>query len=348
MEMIKVGIIGCGRVAYHHARVIQSHPYFELIAVCDVIIEKAEEMAKSFHCSEFTDYKEMLKKKELNIVVLCTPSGMHFEHAMDILTIKDINLIIEKPVCLKLDQIEELFKKCNSRNSHIFPIFQYRNNKAIQFAASYISSGKLGQIQIISAELLIARSDRYYAQSSWRGTYSMDGGVSVNQGIHFLDILHYLVGSVEDVYACHKTFGSNIEVEDTVVSVLKFKNGAVGTLNFTTAVRPEEIGSSLKIIGSKGHIEISGPGLNELTNVSELVSYSDHSESFKDEPYGFGHYMTYNQIYSALNDNLSYPVTKEDVLSSLGLLHAMYLSGQKDVSVKVGPILDFSPLGQYK
>jgi UDP-N-acetyl-2-amino-2-deoxyglucuronate dehydrogenase len=341
-----IAIIGCGRIAGHHCQAICDIEGLNLIAVCDFDSDKTEIYAKQFGVASFKNYHKMLSAiPDIDIVVIATPSGMHFEHAMDIMERYQKDIVVEKPTFLKLSQVKAAYDVAKKHGVHIYPIFQNRFNKAVQRVKKALTYNELGSIRIITVRVRWCRPQRYYNLSEWRGTYAMDGGVLTNQGIHHVDLLRYLGGEVDEVQSVMRTLGVDVEVEDTVVATIKFASGAVGTLEVTTAARPDDFEASISMVGENGLAQIGGKSVNELEvftlNESECV---DHSENFTGSVYGNGHHHLYKSISDYFNKQIAYLISEEDCYNSIKLLHAFYASDEKNRAVKLTEQLESSRL----
>jgi UDP-N-acetyl-2-amino-2-deoxyglucuronate dehydrogenase len=336
MKTIKIAILGCGRIAGHHCRNIASANGIELAAVCDLDLNKASAYAKEFQVPAYNSYHEMFQKHaDIDVVAIMTPSGMHYEHAKEILVRYKKNLIVEKPTFLKQSHLQEIYDIATKNNLEVFPVFQNRYNKAVQRVKTAIEGGELGKVNIFSVRVRWCRPQRYYDLSPWRGTFAMDGGALTNQGIHHVDLLRYLGGEVEEVCSMMATYGADIEVEDTCISTLKFTNGAIGTLEVTTAARPDDFEASISIIGSKGLAQIGGIAVNELQIFT--VNPKDEktsSEDFSSCVYGTGHKALYVDIVEHFQKIKPYPVSPQDALNTLSLLHSFYVSSEQNEKVK--------------
>jgi predicted dehydrogenase len=341
-NIYKVAVVGCGRISGHHCRSIASVKGMEIIAVCDLIEEKAKGYGEEFNIPYFTNYHEMFKTiPEIDIVVVATPSGMHFEHAMEFITDYNKHVIIEKPTFMRLDQLEDTYNEASNRGLHIFPVFQNRYNIAVQRVKSAILNKELGDIRIMNVRVRWCRPQRYYDMAPWRGTFSHDGGALTNQGIHHVDLLRYFGGEVEKVSATMRTLGADIEVEDSVVSTFTYNNESVGSLEVTTSARPDDFEASLSIVGSKGLAQLGGIAVNELQiftpNPEDCSTYSDNFSDLPDrgKVYGRGHNEMYNDIAAFLFEDIPYPVSNDDCLNTLKLLHAFYRSDELGTWVNV-------------
>jgi UDP-N-acetyl-2-amino-2-deoxyglucuronate dehydrogenase len=327
---VKVAVIGCGRIAGHHCRSIAEVDGVELAGVCDLMKEKAEVYGKEFNVPYFTNYREMLEKlPEVNTVAVITPSGMHYEHGLEVIDRYRKNIIVEKPTFLKGSQLETAYKVAGSHGLHVFPVFQNRHNKAVQMVRKALQSNELGKVRIISVRVRWCRPQRYYDLAPWRGTFAQDGGALTNQGIHHLDLLRYLGGEVSKVNATMRTLGANIEVEDTVVGSIQFTGGAVGALEVTTAARPIDFEASISVVGENGLAQIGGIAVNELQVFTpDPAACAASSEDFSGCVYGYGHRALYQDIAAFFRSGTPYPVSRADALGSIRLLQAFYRSDE--------------------
>jgi UDP-N-acetyl-2-amino-2-deoxyglucuronate dehydrogenase len=332
MKIYKVAVIGCGRIAGHNCRAIRIAKGLELAAVCDLDISKANVYAEEFKVPAFFNYHTMLSEvSDIDIVAIITPSGMHFEHSLDVLKKYNKHIIVEKPTFMKPSQLNEAYDVAENLGLKIFPIFQNRHNQAVQRVKKALINDELGDIRVIGVRVRWCRPQRYYDMAPWRGTLSHDGGALTNQGIHHVDLLRYLGGEVSKVNATMRTLGANIEAEDTIVSSFTYENNAVGTLEVTTAARPDDFEASISIVGSKGLAQIGGIAVNELQIFTpDPGACEEYSEDFSDCVYGEGHILLYDDIYSSMASGASYSVSKKDCLKSIRLLHAFYRSDEKN------------------
>lgn len=350
---IKVALIGCGRIAGHHCKSIAEVDGVELAAVCDLEPDKAQAYGDQFGVPVFTDYHRMFEAvPDINVAAVITPSGMHAEHGLDALERYAKHVIMEKPTFLRPDQLHGAYRAAAAKGVEIFPVFQNRYNKAVKRVRTALAGGELGEIRTVSVRLRWCRPQRYYDLAPWRGTFSHDGGALANQTIHHVDLLRHLCGDVARVNATLRTFGAEIEVEDTAVATLSFASGAVGSLEATTAARPDDFEASLSIVGSKGLAQIGGIAVNELqiftpdpaacaANSEDFVGIKGHGAV-----YGYGHTEMYRDIAAFFQDSTPYPVDRADCLETLKLLHAFYRSDETGGWVDVDTEEQSSRLGR--
>ena len=347
MKKINLGIIGAGRVAGHHLKALKENNNFNVQCICDLDISKAHNYAKEYKLSYYNHYEEMLSKENnLDLVAIITPSGMHYEHAKEILKNFKVNIIVEKPTFLKTSQVAQIYKLAKKNKKKIYPVFQNRYNKAVKRLKKAIERKELGVPRIISVRVRWCRPQRYYELSDWRGTYSHDGGALTNQGIHHLDLIRYLFGEVKTLYSNMKTLGADIEVEDTVIANLNFVNKSLGTLEITTAARPKDFEASISVVGSKGMAQIGGIAVNELQifspNPKECKIFSEKIP----DAYGFGHYDFYKDIALDFFKKRKFPISYLDCFNSIRLLNAFYVSSEKKKIVFVKKVNDSKKLGR--
>lgn len=344
---LNVAIIGCGRVAGHHVRAIDNHSHLQLTAICDLKPERMDALPGAAYCPRFTNYHEMFQRNpEIDVVAIVTPSGMHFEHAIDVIQRYRKSVVIEKPVVMRMSQGEELRVAAKLARTQIFAVHQYRFNRCVQRILSAVRAGELGNIVLATVRQRWCRSQQYYDRDPWRGTFALDGGCCTNQGIHHLDMLRYLAGEVRWVNARMKTFNARIEVEDTVTATLEFDSGALGVVEITTAARPHDYESSLSIVGTKGTAMLGGWATDKLVTFSpQPADEQTFSDSFADA-YGFGHNDIYRGVYNALVHEGRPAVEFEDALKTMGFLHAVYLSDERASWVDVAEGHESARLGR--
>ncbi len=344
---IQIALIGCGRVAGHHLRSIRDVPGGRIVAVCDLALERAAAYGREFGIPHFTDYHRMLSEVSgIDVVAIITPSGMHAEHALDVMRRYRKHVLVEKPTFMRPDQLAAAYDLAADLKLDIFPVFQNRHNKAVRRVKQALAAGELGDIRIMNVRVRWCRPQRYYDMAPWRGTFGHDGGALSNQGIHHVDLLRHLGGEVARVNATMRTLGAKIEVEDTVVATFTYPTGAVGGLEVTTAARPDDFEASLSIVGSKGLAQLGGLAVNELQVFTpDPAECAAHSEKIPDA-YGFGHTAVYRDLIAHLTQGRTYPVSRQDCLNSLKLLHAFYRSDEAGGWVEVDSAEQSARLGR--
>lgn len=329
-KQIKFAVIGCGRVAGHHSQSICRIKQAKIVAFCDLIEERAASLAKDTGAPYYINYHQMFKMHpEIDVVCIATPSGMHFEHMQDIISRYKKHIVIEKPMVMTVAQGYEIKELAKKNNVHIFPVFQNRFNKAVKRVKTAIKNNELGEIILATVRIWWYRPQKYYDRDPWRGTFSMDGGAMTNQGIHFIDLLRYLVDDVEKVNSLLTTKSVNIEVENTAAAILKFNNSTSGIIEITTAAYPKDFEASLSIIGSKGTAVMGGIATNKLAIFTPDPDQEPlNSEEFP-TIYGFGHFDILQGVTEFLMNRKSDSlVLFDDALETIRLLHALYKSDE--------------------
>jgi len=317
---MNIALIGCGRISKKHIEAIEKNN-LNLVALCDI-----DESKNKFNIPFYTDYKKMLENENIDIVSILTPSGYHYKNALDILKYKK-HLIIEKPMTLRYFEAENLVKEAEHLGVKLFTVKQNRFNLPIKKLKETINKGLLGDIFLATTRVRWARNQKYYNLDSWRGTWKLDGGVISNQAIHHLDMLLYLVGDIESVYAKSINAFANIEAEDTAIATIKFKNGALGTFEATTATRPKDIEGSISILGNKGIVEVGGFAANKIVKweVDEKIDIDKFSQN-PENIYGFGHIEFYKDVIDSIKNNKKAICEMEEGIKSIKVMNAMYES----------------------
>jgi UDP-N-acetyl-2-amino-2-deoxyglucuronate dehydrogenase len=345
---VNVAIIGCGRVSGHHCRSIVQTDGANLVAVCDLISEKANQYRDQFGAKAYQNYHRMLlENPEIDVVAIVTPSGMHYEHAIDIISRYKKSIIVEKPTFMKPSQVTDAYGKAAAAGVQIYAVFQNRHNLAVQRVLKGLAESELGQLRSIAVRVRWCRPQRYYDLASWRGTFSMDGGCLTNQGVHHIDLLRLIGGEVARVCSVHKTFGAEIEVEDTAAGSLVFKSGVIGSLEVTTAARPIDFEASISLVCEKGLAQIGGIAVNELQIYTpDPATCAPNSEDFSGNVYGHGHQKIYEQIVEDFCGVQAFPVTYQDTLETIQLLNSLYVADENAKWVNVATAGDSARLGR--
>jgi len=345
---VNVAIIGCGRVSGHHCRSIIQTEGARLVAVCDLALEKAGVYHEQFGAKAYDNYHRMLiDNPDINTVAIVTPSGMHYEHALDIICRYRKHVIVEKPTFMRPSQVTEVYDRAAAAGVQVFPVFQNRHNLAVTRVLRGLSQGELGALRSIAVRVRWCRPQRYYNLAPWRGTFAMDGGCLTNQGIHHIDLLRQMGGEVSRVCGVHRTLGADIEVEDTAAASIVYDNGAIGTLEITTAARPIDYEASISLVCEGGLAQIGGIAVNELqVYTPEPAACAPNSEDFSGNVYGYGHAKIYEQIVASLQNAQPFPVSCEDTRATIQLLNAFYVADETQGWVDVATAGDSARLGR--
>lgn len=336
------GIIGCGAIAEFHAYAISQSPDARLIAVCDVDLQKATSFAGSYGIDTVYGHpSDIAENPDIDIISICTPSGAHLESALPAIQRKK-HILVEKPIEISTDRIDKMLNACNSNGVKLGCVFQLRFGGDFIRVKRALNNGVLGKIQMADAYLKYYRSHEYYSSAEWRGTYSLDGGGALmNQGIHYIDLLLWLVGTVDAVYAHCRTLDRKIEAEDTVYALLDYANGAVGVFEATTIAYPG-YQSRIEIHGDKGTIRIEG---NRVTDWTIVGANNIHSSERADEgghsdPRAIsmrGHCLQIQDMVDAVKHNHEPAVSANSARRSVALIQSIYDSSKTGHPVKISP-----------
>src|SRR5450631_2012849 len=331
--MIRFGLLGCGRIARRHSELLGGGHIdgAGLVAVCDPVRARADAIASKFGVPAHYDIDDFLARKDIDAVAVLTPSGMHPQHVIACAKAGK-HIVVEKPMALRLQDADAMMRACDEAGVKLFVVKQNRFNVPVVKAREALEAGRFGRLVLGTVRVRWCRDQSYYDQDKWRGTWAYDGGVLSNQASHHVDMLEWFFGDVVSVHARAVTALVNIEAEDTAVATLKFRNGALGIIEATTAIRPKDLEGSLSILGEKGAVEIAGFAVNKIRHwqfSEELASDKDVMEKFSVNPpnvYGFGHQAYYEHVVKCLNDQSSALVDGLQGRKSLELISALYES----------------------
>lgn len=343
-EKMGYGIIGCGVISPWHAGAVRNIPEAELVAVCDVIPERAEKLKDDFGAKyAYTDYHEMLARDDIDIVSVCTPSGMHADIGIDVAHAGK-HVMTEKPIDVTLDKIDRLVQACKEENVKLACILQRRTSGLWRRVKRTIDESKLGKMILASIYVKYYRSQEYYDSDSWRGTWALDGGgAMMNQGIHIIDLLRWIMGPVDTVVGFADHLVRKIEVEDTAVASMKFKNGAFGTLEVATSITPT-INHRLEFHGENGTIMIKGeeivrwdvPGEDKETIQKETADVIiGDANSHPTALTVFGHQAQISDLIAAVREDREPMLTGAEARNPVELILAVYKSAQTGQPVKI-------------
>ncbi len=256
-------VIGCGAISKSHCDAIMVAEETELYAVCDIIEEKAKAKAEIYGVKNiYTDYKEMLKNPEIDVVSICTPSGMHGEMAVEVARAGK-HVLVEKPMEITKAKIDKMIEELEATNVKVGCVFQRRTEAKFEKVKEAVESGRFGKLLLAEASMKMYRSQAYYDSGEWRGTWELDGGgCLMNQAVHMIDLFIWLAGKPKKISAKCRTLARNIEVEDTVVATLEFENGAIGTLVGATSVTPAQA-QKLHFHFENGSITVGDNGIEQ-------------------------------------------------------------------------------------
>jgi predicted dehydrogenase len=262
-EKLRFGIVGCGVIGPFHAKAISSLPDAQLVAVADIEPEKARKLAEQYGVTPYSSLEDMLSRERLDVVDVCTPSGMHGEHACQAMR-AGCHVIVEKPMEITMQRIDEMLRTRQETGRKLAVISQHRFDEASMAVHQLIEEQAFGRLVLGNAVIPWWRSQQYYDSGAWRGTWALDGGgVLMNQSIHSIDVLQWLMGRVKSIYAYTDTLVHRMETEDVAVAVLRFANGALGTIAATTGAYPG-VTTRIEVFGDRGSAVIEDDRLTYL------------------------------------------------------------------------------------
>lgn len=337
---IKFAIIGAGVIAPFHAKSIVKNENAELVAICDIEIEKAIKLGEEYGVNKtYKDYNDMFKEEEIDVVSICVPSGIHAEVAIAAAQ-AGIHVLCEKPLDIKAEKMTDMIDICKGNNVKLGVVFQRRILDAAEITRKAIHEGKLGKIVLGDAYLKYYRSPEYYESAGWRGTWEMDGGGALmNQGVHGIDLIQWMVGDVESVFAYTAPLVRDIKVEDTAVVAMRYKNGAFGVIQSTTSVYPGQE-TRFEIHGENGSIIFDDNGFIEwkFLDSDEEAPPIGNKEGGSDDPKSIsedGHSIYVDDMIKAIKEDREPLVTGEEARKSVDLILAIYKSSRTRLEVKI-------------
>lgn len=349
---MKYAIIGCGRIATNHIKAVLNNK-LEFIAACDIVPENIENLLekhgleKNDVIKRYTDYKKMIEENKLDLVAIATESGIHAEIALYCIE-HGINCIIEKPIAMSIQDADAIIKLAEEKNVKVSACHQNRFNVAVQQMRNALEAGRFGKLSHGSIHVRWNRNKGYYDQASWRGKWTSDGGALMNQCIHGIDLLRWMLGDeVEEVYGqTRQQFHDYLEAEDIGMAVVKFKNGAIATIEGTTNVYPQNLEETLYLFGEKGTVKIGGKSTNNI----DVWDFADETEEdtknkglqeATSNVYGNGHTSLYADVIDAVKNDRKPYVDAVAGRNALELVLAIYKSQKEGMPVKL-PLSDFA------
>jgi UDP-N-acetyl-2-amino-2-deoxyglucuronate dehydrogenase len=336
---IRIAVVGCGRISRNHFGSIEQHAdNFELAAVCDNDPAILAEHAERYKVPAYAKLEEMLEKEQLDVVALCTPSGIHPGQAIAIAA-HGVHVITEKPMATRWQDGVRMVKACDDAGVRLFVVKQNRRNVTLQLLKRAVEEKRFGKIHLVHLNVFWTRPQSYYDQAKWRGTWEFDGGAFMNQASHYVDLLDWLIGPVDKIQAMMSTT-RDIEVEDTGVLNIRWRNGALGSMSVTMLTYPNNLEGSITILGEKGTARIGGVAVNDIQQwqFSEPRDYDAQVQNANYETtsvYGFGHPLYYKNVVDTLRGDTEAETDGREGLKSLELLIAAYLSARDGRTVSL-------------
>ncbi|MER1999090.1 MAG: Gfo/Idh/MocA family oxidoreductase [Lysinibacillus sp.] len=342
---LNYAIIGCGRISPNHVAAALEND-LNIVALCDIDKTKAEQMKENFNLQPevklYTDYATMLKNEKIDLIGICTESGNHGQIALHCID-AGVHLIIEKPIALSLEEADLIIEKAKQKNVKVSACHQNRFNKSIQKVREAVEQGRFGKLLHGTAHIRWNRGEDYYKQAPWRGTWEQDGGALMNQCIHNIDLLRWMMGDeiVEVVGMTDNLNHDFIDAEDLGLALVRFANGSYGVIEGTTNVFPKNLEETLYLFGQQGTVKVGGKSVNiieEWLFADQLDSAEEVKAKYQENPpsvYGFGHTPLYADVIEAIQQDREPYVTAEDGRRALELVLAIYKSAAEGTSVKL-------------
>lgn len=330
---LRLALVGCGRIAENHFAAIEHHKDgVEISDVCDIDPHALEVAGERTGAKAHRAIDELLRTTSADIVVLSTPSGLHARQTISIAR-SGRSVMTEKPMATRWRDGISMVEACDESGVRLFVVKQNRHNPTLQLLKRAIDKRRFGRIAMVTINVFWTRPQEYYDSAAWRGTWEFDGGAFMNQASHYVDLLEWLVGPVESVQCYSATLARNIEVEDTGVLSVRWRSGALGSVNVTMLTYPKNLEGSITILGEKGSVRMGGVAVNEIQHWEfaepdpddQLVSAATYETT---SVYGFGHRLYYNNVIRVMRGEVRPETDGREGLRSLELLTAAYLSAR--------------------
>ncbi|NHZ64576.1 Gfo/Idh/MocA family protein [Massilia genomosp. 1] len=330
---IRFALVGCGRIANNHFNAIAQHAErCELAGVCDIDPAALAAAAARTGARPYRTLAQMLAKCDADAFIICTPSGLHPEQAVRIAG-GGRHVITEKPMATRWEDGKRMVAACDTAGVRMFVVKQNRRNATLQLLKSAVDKKRFGRIYMVNLNVFWTRPDDYYNSAKWRGTWEYDGGAFMNQASHYVDLIDWIVGPVESLQAYTATLARDIEVEDTGVISLRWRNGALGSMNVTMLTYPRNLEGSITILGERGTVRIGGVAVNEVQQWEFAEPDEDDARvgdaSYQTTSvYGFGHPLYYDNVIKVLRGEAEPETDGREGLKSLEVLIAAYKSAR--------------------
>lgn len=330
---IRIAVVGCGRIAGNHFRAIEEHrAALELVGVCDTDSRALAAAQEKTGARGYQTLQDLLDHSDADVVTLCTPSGLHPQHAV-LAAHSQRHVVTEKPMATRWNDGLRMVRECDQAGVHLLVVKQNRRNATLQLVKKAIDRNRFGRIHMASINVFWSRPQSYYDSASWRGTWEFDGGALMNQASHYVDLVDWLVGPVESVQAYVATLARDIQVEDTATVGVRWRSGALGSINVTMLAFPKNLEGSITILGEKGSVRVGGVAVNEIQwwEFADKQPEDDQVKAASYETtsvYGFGHAGYYDNVVKVLRGEAEADTDGREGLRSLELLIASYLSAR--------------------
>jgi UDP-N-acetyl-2-amino-2-deoxyglucuronate dehydrogenase len=331
-KTFRIALVGCGRISKNHFEAIDKIDGLELVAVCDADPERAKRAGEEWKVPWFTSYEKMLAESNADVVTIATPSGLHPEQGVAAANAGK-HVVMEKPMAISLTGADALVHACDKAGVQLFVVKQNRLNPPVQLLKRAVDRNRFGRLYMASCTVHWARPQEYYDQAPWRGTWEFDGGAFMNQASHYVDLIQWVMGPVESVIAKTATLARRIETEDSGIAILKFRSGALGSIEVTMLAYPRNLEGSLTILGEKGSVKIGGTAVNKIEHWEFADQDEDDKlvESANTNPpnvYGLGHQGYYRNVLAVLRGEAKPDTDGRAGRKSLELILGIYESAK--------------------
>jgi UDP-N-acetyl-2-amino-2-deoxyglucuronate dehydrogenase len=330
---IRFALVGCGRIANNHFEALRKHhDRAELVGVCDVDPRALDRAVGLTGAEGYASLDQMLRQCDADIVVITTPSGLHPEQAVQVAA-AGRHVMTEKPMATRWEDGKRMVAAADAAGVRLFVVKQNRRNATLQLLKSAVEKKRFGRIYMVNLNVFWTRPPEYYHSAKWRGTWEFDGGAFMNQASHYVDLIDWIVGPVESLQAYTATLARDIEVEDTGVLSLRWRNGALGSMNVTMLTYPRNLEGSITILGEHGTVRIGGVAVNEIQQW-EFATPDADDDKVRDASYettsvyGFGHPLYYDNVIKVMRGEAEPETDGREGLKSLEVLIAAYKSAR--------------------
>jgi UDP-N-acetyl-2-amino-2-deoxyglucuronate dehydrogenase len=336
---VRVALVGCGRISRNHFDALAKVEGLRLVAVADIDLARATVVGEERGVPAFGSLDEMLAAEPSDLVVICTPSGLHPQHGM-VAARAGRHVLTEKPMAISLAAADELVQACDAADVHLFVVKQNRLNPPVQLLKRAVDKGRFGRIYMANVTVRWTRPQEYYDAEPWRGTWEFDGGAIMNQASHYVDLMQWLVGPAESVMAKTATQARRIEAEDSGAAVIKFRSGALGVLEVSVLTWPRNLEGSITLLGEHGSVKIGGTAVNKVEHWS-FAEYDDDDklvDAASTSPptvYGFGHEGYYRNVLAVLRGEAKPDTDGRAGRKSLELILGIYESARTGREVPI-------------
>ena len=330
---LRFALVGCGRIARNHFGALAQHAdRCELVAVCDVDATALDRAAADTGAAPFDNLDHMLARSDIDACIITTPSGLHPDQAVRVAR-AGRHVITEKPMATRWEDAKRMVGACDAAGVRMFVVKQNRRNATLQLLKRAVDNKRFGRVYMVNLNVFWTRPQSYYNSAPWRGTWEFDGGAFMNQASHYVDLLDWIIGPVESLQAYTATLARDIEVEDTGVISLRWRNGALGSMNVTMLAYPHNLEGSITVLGETGTARIGGVAVNEVQQWDFAVPDADDAKvkqaSYATASvYGFGHPLYYDNVIAVLRGEAEPETDGREGLKSLEVLIAAYRSAR--------------------